>query len=662
MANKKHQKDIFGDMQNKINKIKNLINELNQASWAYYNTDSPIMTDSEFDKKLNILQNLEEETNIVYSNSPTQNVGASILASLKKFNLSQYPMLSLAKVHSANEIFDFLKDKDSCISVKCDGLSMRLIYKNGYLTKASTRGNGIEGTDITEHAYYFTNIPLRINKKETYIVDGEAIIKLNDFKEINENQELKNPRNAASGTLNTLDLSIVKQRKMSFILWDIIEGYSFPLLYDNFKEAQSLGFEVVPHIMLYGKTNIQEINDINDIIINKAKNAYIPYDGVVWKINDLIYGESLGQTSHHKNNAIAWKPYDETYETTLRDIEWSMGRTGTLTPIAIFDEVDTGDSIVTRANLHNISIMNELYPYQWCTGMKLEIYLANMIIPQVKSVTVPEAPAYRLDPPKICPICGGNTEIRQINDSKELVCTNPECNGILINRLDHFASKRGLDIKGLSKATLEKLIDWNWVNKLQDIYTLSLHSEDWYKKPGFGKKSVDNILAAIETSRNCSLDKFISAIGIPLIGNNIAKDIANHVYDYCEFRDMATDKYPFFNWDGFGDERAAAIWNFNFAEADEVFRFLHIPEKQIESEDKTLKGKSFVITGSLKTYKNRDELKAFIESKGGKVVGSISSKTNYLINNDINSTSSKNKKAKELDIPIITEDEFNAMI
>lgn len=659
-----------------------------------YDRGEPIMSDEEWDDIYFTVKKWMEKHPGELEDTCLDKIYFKEVSTLNKVE-HNHPMLSLDKTKDLEDIKTFC-DGVECIAMpKMDGLTCSLLYKNGKLVRAETRGNGFLGEDITHNARVMPSIPKYISYKETLVVDGEVICKYDDFEPFSA--QYKNPRNFAAGSIRLLNSEESYSRHLTFVAWDCLGAVKkiyaenkdgarlmmweeeFENLSDELKFLAGQGFKVVPFITMPKNLSantwdsfLVQVHQFEnmlmfDVIVEglkeSAKKLNYPIDGLVFKYNNIKLYDSLGSTAHHFRGGLAYKFYDDTYETRLRDIEWTMGRTGTLTPVAIFDPVDTGDSIVTRANMHNISVMYGLYGHDWHTGMRLNVYLANMIIPQIASAEVAELPCgKRLMPPRKCPICGGDTEIRQINDSKELICTNPECSGKLINRLDHFCSKKGLDIRGLSKATLEKLIDWGWVNQLQDIYTLSLHSEDWYKKPGFGKKSVDNILAAIETSRNCSLDKFISAIGIPLIGSNIAKDIANHVYDYCEFRDMATDKYPFFNWDGFGDERAAAIWNFNFAEADEVFRFLHIPEKQIEPEDKALEGKSFVITGSLKTYKNRDELKAFIESKGGKVVGSISSKTNYLINNDINSTSSKNKKAKELDIPIITEDEFYAMI
>ena len=659
-----------------------------------YDRGEPIMSDEQWDDMYFQVKDYMKKHPGELEDTCLDKIYFKEISKLNKVE-HNHPMLSLDKTKDLEDIKTFCDGKECIAMLKMDGLTCSLLYKDGKLVRAETRGNGYIGEDITHNARVIPSIPKYIDYKGTLVVDGEVICKYDDFEPFSA--QYKNPRNFAAGSIRLLNSEESYSRHLTFVAWDCLgamkrtyaknkEGVrlmmweeEFENLSDELKFLTGQGFEIVPFITMpknlsantWDSFSVQVDNFENtlmfDVIVaglkESAKKLNYPIDGLVFKYNNCKEYDSLGSTAHHFRGGLAYKFYDEIYETTLRNIEWTMGRTGVLTPVAIFDEVDTGDSIVTRANLHNISIMNELYPHQWCTGMKLEIYLANMIIPQVKSVTVPEAPAYRLDPPKVCPICGGDTEIRQINESKELICTNPECSGKLINRLDHFCSKKGLDIRGLSKATLEKLIDWDWVTKLEDIYTLSLHSEDWYKKPGFGKKSVDNILAAIEESRNCTFEKFLAALGIPLIGTRMSKEIAKFVPNYMQFREMIDAKYNFTVLDGFAEAKTSALLNFDYTEADAVHAYLHIPEVPVEENNSNkLEGKTFVITGRLTSYTNRDALKSEIERLGGKVVGAVSSNTDYLINNDINSTSSKNKKAKELDIPIITEDEFNAMI
>lgn len=625
--------------------------KINKAKFAYYNTDSPIMSDKEYD---NLIKKYGEEPS----------VGAPVLDSIKKIIITDKPMLSLDKVHNEKEIISFSNGYDIVASIKCDGLSVRLIYKNGILFSANTRGNGSEGADITEHIKYFTNVPLKILKTEKYIIDGEAIIYNDDFKIINKNNQFKNSRNTASGSLALLDMNIVKQRRLSFIAWDIIQGgCSSECYHYNMEEAEELGFTTVPMLILDAtKIEQEEIANINQTLLKESKEKGIPCDGVVWRINDVKEGNRRGQTAHHFLNAVAWKPNDETYETEVKNIEWTMGRTGQLTPVLIYNDIEIDGAICNRASLHNISIMTQLmggaYP-----GQRVFIYKANQIIPQVKSAQE-DNPNHvpMIEIPKKCPYCGKPTEIRNDNGSKILYCTNNKCNQKLINKLEHFCSKsHGLDIKGLSKATFEKLIDWGWINNIEDIFNLYTHKDEWTNKPGFGAKSVDKILKSIEEHRHTTLDAFISAIGIPLIGRTAAKDLTNYFETYEDFRDaVMDDTYNFFILDNFGEEMNNSIKNFNYAEADRISKLLIFETPVVNNIqiNNSLTGKTIVITGKLTTFKNRAELKAVIESHGGKVSDSISGKTDLLINNDVNSTSSKNKAAKARNIPIVSELDF----
>ena len=629
-----------------------LIKRLNEAADAYYNSGTPIMSDEEFDMYMEELREFEEHSGIVFSNSPTQNVGASVLSSLKKVQITPKPMLSLEKCHSDVEIAEFANNQPMIAMVKLDGLSVRVKYNNGKLISANTRGNGVEGTDITEHIKQFQNIPLTIPYNGEYTVDGEAIIKIHDFEEINKNNEFKNPRNAAAGALNVLDTKMVRDRKLSFIVWDVIEGYStdFNYLSDKLEEARQYGFEIVPY-RLEGIIGI-----VNHILM--GHNEEYPCDGVVWKFNNFIYGDSLGATGHHFKNAIAWKPKVETAETELLDIDWTMGRTGVLTPVAVFKPVELDGSTVERASLHNISVMNETLHGRGWVGQKLKIYKANLIIPQIFSAEEDneETKAY-IEQPWLCPICG-EPLYEHGTDSIFLVCENPNCDGKLINRLDHFCGKKGLDIKGLSKATLEKLITWEWVSNFSDIYELEKYKIEWMDTQGFGDKSVRAILAAIEDSKTQTLESFISAIGIPLIGRNMAKEICKHVSSYEEFRKLVDDKYDFSKWDTFGPEKCIAIRKYDFTEADKVAKYITFIQPEVEESTNSLNGITVVITGKLNNYKNRTALQKEIENHGGKVSSSISGNTSYLINNDINSMSTKNIAAKAAGVPIISEQEF----
>ena len=652
--------------------MENLIHILNEASKAYYNGEST-MTDIEYDKLFDELKSLEERTGLIYSNSPTQKVGATILDYLTKKTIDIQPMLSLDKVHSAEEVVEFAKKKTMVAMLKCDGLSVRLIYKNGKLESANTRGNGEVGVDITEHIKQFLNVPLTIPKYkgETLIVDGEAIIKLKDFELINKNGQFKNPRNTASGTLNSLDTSVVKDRRLSFIAWDIIEGIISNSMERNLITLNEFGFETVPFEIVQEPT-IEEVNQLNKRLLS-SQSYDIPSDGVVWKYDDLDYGKSLGRTSHHFNWAVAWKPEIETFETKLVNIDWNMGRMGALTPVAVFESVDDGESVITRASLHNLSVMEEILgiPY---IGQKLEIYKANMIIPQILSADKDGFDIYATDKkgnklikwnnpqiylPQKCPVCGGMVKIVQKYDTKTLVCINPLCEGKLVNKLDHFAGKKGLDIKGLSKATLDKLIEWGWVNEPVDLYKLADHRDEWIQKTGFGVKSVDNILNAIEDSRHPTLDQFISSLGIPLIGKTVSKDLLDYIESYEDLKEKAISKWDFTKIDGFAYSKANAIWSFDFSEADRVREFMEFTVEEKPKVKATLEGAVVVITGRLNQFKNRAELQTSIINHGGKVVGSISKNTTYLINNDITSGSVKNISAKKLGVPILTEEEFS---
>lgn len=636
-----------------------LINQLNKASQAYYNGES-IMEDIEYDRLYNRLKQLEDSVGFAYANSPTKNVGAAVLDSLNKVSIESKPMLSLDKVHSVEEIIDFAKKHTMVAMSKCDGLSIRLTYSDGKLMLANTRGNGMVGVDITLHALNMSGIPFNIPVKHKVIIDGEAIIKIPDFEFINQTGEFKNPRNTAAGTLNALDPQLTAKRKLSFVAWDFVEGCEANTMVDRLFEMMNMGFEVVPFSILE-QMKKDEV-ETNNKILHSIK--YLPTDGVVWKFNDLAYGESLGRTAHHFNWAIAWKPEIEIFETKLLDIDWTMGRTGVLTPVAVFEPVDDGESVITRASLHNLSIMEELFHGTPFKNQEIKIYKANMIIPQIYSTDdVKDMMFYCelpfIDIPKICPICGGATKISCDNDSKTLICDNDMCAGRLINRLDHFAGKKGLDIKGLSKATLSKLIEWGWVSAPADLYNLAQYRDEWIAKPGFGQKSVDRVLQSIEESRQPTLDSFISSIGIPLIGKTISKDLLNYISSYEDFREKAETKWDFTSINGFAYSKANAIWSFDFSEADKVREYMNFTVEEQPQSEQTLDGMSIVITGRLTTYKNRAELQQAIEARGGKVVGSVSKNTTYLINNDNMSNSAKNVAAKKLGIPVLTEEEFS---
>lgn len=654
--------------------ITSRVEELNKASEAYYNTGQPIMSDAEFDNKLEELRQWEEDTGIVLSNSPTHNVGTKVLDNIKEVT-HKTPMLSLEKCHSAEEVIKFANNHNLVASVKLDGLTVRLTYKDGDLVLAESRGNGIVGSDVTEHVKQFTNVPLHINKEGIYVIDGEALIKLDDFAEINKNGEYKNSRNLAAGTLSSLDTSIVKDRRLSWYAWEIVEEYRDNSLTFSLLEALDLGFDIVPFANL--ALADMSIDEAIDYFLEEAKRQSLPQDGVVFKFDDIAYGKSLGNTSHHFRNGIAYKVFNDSVETTLRDIEWSCGKTGTLTPVAIFDTVDIEGSEVSRASLHNISVMNDIMGDVRWKGQKIGAYKANMIIPAIRWAEqaepfkdVEEEMYDEIDIPDKCPICGHLTKIIKENDSEVLYCTNEDCKGRLLGKLIHAVSKSALNISGLSESTLDRLIKFGWVTSIKDIYHLSDYKNHMIVLDGFGKRSIEKLLNSIEESRNINLERFLYALSIPLLGKSASKMIAEAVdYDFNVFIDEMTIKgAEYFKYlPGVGDALINSLntyWKNHYSDIIQLaneFTF-ETPKLVLDETLKTLQGKTFVVTGSVNHYKNRDELKADIVAHGGTVAGSVSSKTSYLINNDINSTSSKNQKAKSLNIPIITEEEFISLI
>ena len=647
------------------NKIRELIEYLNYHTRLYDN-GHPEISDMEWDASYFKLVELEKEYSIYFNDSPTQSISYEVVNSLEKV-VHNHDMLSLEKTKALNEVKDFLGNVPYLAMCKMDGLTCSLKYENGELVSAETRGNGKVGENILHNAKVIPSIPKKIPYTETLIIDGEIICTKNDFKEFEE--EYANPRNFASGSIRLLDAKECSKRKLRFVAWEVIEGFEeLNSLSKKLINLSNYGFIIVPNCLgpaLDANGNIVS----NDLFIEHltylADQFKYPIDGIVFKFDDVEYGRSLGQTSHHFKNALAFKFADDTCWTTLLDIEWTMGRTGVLTPVAIFEPIELEGSIVERASLHNISIMRELFgPFGPFKGAELEVFKANMIIPQVKSVK--DAPCmyaeYQISTPKVCPICGKPTTQKTDLTSTFLVCENPSCEGKLINRLDHFCGKKGLDIKGLSKATLEKLIDWNWVSNYIDLFELKNHRIEWIKMSGFGIKSVDKILEAIEASRKCELSAFIAALGIPLVGTTASKDLAKHFCSWNNFIEAVDSNYHFWDLPNFGYETHSSISTFDYSEAKLlVEKYLDIKTVESETANSSLNDLTFVITGKVNHFKNRDEIKALIESKGGKVAGSVSSKTNYLINNDISSNSSKNVSAKKLGVEIISEDTFIEM-
>lgn len=670
----------------KIKRMKELIHDLNRASDSYYGSGTTLMSDAEFDSKLLELKQLEEEANTVFPNSPVNRVGGAVLKSLIKVK-HETPMLSLDKCHSVEEIKKFAAGHDIVASIKLDGISCRLIYQDGELIGAESRGNGTEGNDILQHVKQFMNVPLRINKKGKYVIDGEALIKLDDFEEINKNGEYKNSRNLTAGTLSSLDTSVVKDRKLSWYAWEVVEEVD-PILaisnndyeaHDSFYfrllEAGKLGFSIVPCEVLGLKYyQNEELQCKIDNFISLAAEKHLPQDGVVFKFEDVEYGKSLGSTEHHNRNGIAFKVKNDSVETTLKDIEFTMGKTGILTPTAVFEPVETEGSTVERASLHNISVMRELMPRPF-RGQRIGVFKANLIIPQLRWAEEFISDGFEKDMeksfihiPDKCPVCGEPTKIIKENDSEVLWCTNPECKGKLLGKLTHAVSRNTLNIDGLSEATIQKFISLGWLNSIQDIYYLTKYEKQMKNLDGFGSKSVSKLFDSIEKSRNTTLDRFLYALSIPLVGKTASKVIAEaEDYQFESFvRDMTHPGAKFFSHiPGIGDSIINSLDEYFNRECSNVWElgkeFTFETPKKVSlktSSGKDLTGQTFVVTGSLKHFENRDALKEKIESLGGKVSGSISKKVTALINNDVNSTSSKNTKAKSLGVKIMSEDEF----
>ena len=647
----------------KIKRLKELIEILNNASNAYYNS-TPNMTDYEWDKLYDELKALEKETKIIYPDSPTQNVGYKVLDEIKEVK-HNHLMLSLDKCHTEQELIDFAKDKNCILSVKADGLTTSLHYIDGKLIGAETRGNGISGSDVLENVLNIKNVPHTIPYKDELIIDGETIIDWNTFNKINENlpagqDKYKHPRNLVSGTITMLDTNIAASRNMRFIAWRVIKGLNEKSVLLGLKEAEKLGFEIIPMWTYTNKSTDKEnlsamLSDLQD----KANELDIPYDGAVMAYDDIEYGNSLGRTDKFFRHSISYKYEDELFETTLEDIEWNTSKTGLINPVAKFKETVIDGASVTRATLHNISYIENL---QLGIGDKIRIYKANKIIPKVHD-NLTRSNTWKL--PNKCPNCGGNVEVHNENGSKTLHCINDNCPAKLLGKLVHFCSKNAINIEGMSEATLQFLIGKGWVKSFQDIYKLDYYRQNWKEYDGFGDKSVDKLLDAIEDSRNTTLDRFIYSLSIPQIGRSASKDIAKFFNNNYEEFKMYGTTINYTQIDGFGENMNNSLhkWlNENHIMMEELAKEFTFKKEKNNSSSVDLLGKTFVITGSLTHYKNRDELVSIIESMGGKVSGSVSAKTSYLINNDTQSSSSKNQKAKQLNIPIISEQDFINMI
>lgn len=643
--------------------IKEKVDKLNYYT-KLYDEGRPEISDEEWDKLYFELVYLETSTGIYLPESPTQRVNYEVKNELQKVT-HNHPMLSLNKTKDISEVEAFIGNKEYIVMAKMDGLTCSLYYQKGRLVRAETRGNGIIGEDVTHNALVIPSIPQKISYQEDLIIDGEIICTYEDFEDFSN--EYKNPRNFASGSIRLLDANECAKRKLTFVAWDAVEGLNYEHLHTKLYKLDKLGFITVPfHVKSnIPNDNINQPNVTTMIDWIRTENPVFPIDGAVIKYNKVEEYYAAGRTDHHFKGGLAYKFYDEEYETILEDIEWTMGRTGVLTPVALLKPIEIDGTEVSRASLHNISVIKELGISHY--NCKVSVFKANMIIPQISKV-IEDNSQEVIVYPYVCPICGAETEIIKENDSEMLYCSNPNCEGKLINRLDHFCGKKGLDIKGLSKATLEKLVDWGWVSNFSDIFNLQDYKDEWMKKPGFGEKSVDKILNAIvESASNINLENLLAAAGIPLVGRVMTKQLAKEYRgNYVAFREDVEGGYNFSEFEGIGAVMCDSILGYDYTELDIIYDMLedefnnNIQKtyNNNKEEVKSLENLVFCITGKVKIFKNRAELQADIESKGGKCVGSVSKNVNYLINNDNTSTSAKNLKAKELGIKIITEEEF----
>ena len=642
----------------KLTRIKELNQILKEAAEAYYAKDVEIMSNLEYDRLYDELVQLEGETGIVLAGSPTQTVGYEAIDELPK-EAHEKPMLSLAKTKSREELRDWLGEKEGLLSWKLDGLTIVLTYEDGKLFKAVTRGNGEVGEVITANAKCFQNVPLSIPHKGNLVLRGEAVISYSDFEKINasitdEASKYKNPRNLCSGSVRQLNSAVTAERCVNFYAFSLVqcEGAEFVSREAQMQFLHNLGFATVPHIKVTKENITAAIEDF----AAKVEGYDVPSDGLVLVLDDIVYGQSLGRTSKFPRDSIAFKWADELRETTLLEMEWSASRTGLINPVAIFEPVELEGTTVSRASVHNISIVRAL---KLGLGDRIKVYKANMIIPQIaENITASDT----LEIPAVCPVCGGATQIRQINEGQFLYCTNDACDAKQIKLFSLFVGRDGLNIDGLSEATLEKFIAKGFLHDFSDLYHLDRYRDEIIDMEGFGKKSYDKLMQAVETSRKTTLSKVIYGLGIAGVGLATAKLICKHFdYDYSAMIKATVEELN--EIEGIGDVIARAFVNY-FADAvnketvDRLLLELNIQNERADASTQTLVGKVVVITGSLELYENRNVLKEAIEAKGGKVTGSVTAKTTCLINNDINSTSSKNKKAKELGVPIVTEKEF----
>ena len=643
----------------KSERIKDLVELLNKANKAYYQEANEIMTNFEYDKLYDELVGLEKETGMVLSNSPTVNVGYQVVSQLPKEQHNS-PMLSLDKTKEVGALADFAGDRKCLLSWKMDGLTVVLTYENGELVKAVTRGNGLVGEVITNNAKTFKNIPISIPYKGRLTLRGEAIIKYSDFEQINREIEdadskYKNPRNLCSGSVRQLNSQVTAERNVNFVAFALINADDVDFgnsIEQQYKWMESQGFQVVE----YRVVTRNSMEDAVKYFAEKIQTYDYPSDGLVLMFDDIEYGLSLGTTAKFPRNGIAFKWEDEQAETTLKYIEWSPSRTGLINPVAVFEPVELEGTTVSRASVHNISIMEEL---ELGSGDRIKVYKANMIIPQISENLTKSGID---DLPKECPVCGHVTEVKAENGIKTLYCPNSQCPAKHVKLFTLFVSRNGMNIDGLSEETLEKFIDAGYIKEFADIFHLDRYYEEIVATPGFGQKSYDNLMDSVEKARNVELSALIYSLGIPNIGSANAKLICKAFNNNIEkIRNASVEEL--IEIDGIGEIMAEKFCQYfadedNIKKLDNLLKEVNIAEPEENTTPKNMDGLTFVITGSVEHFANRNELKSYIEKHGGKVTGSVSARTNYLINNDAMSASSKNKKAKQLGVEIVTEEVF----
>lgn len=659
-----------------LKEMRELVEELNIYAHAYYMEDTSLISDYEYDKKYDRLKELEKVTGIILANSPTINVGSETVSELEKVE-HDHPMLSLDKTKDINEVESFMNGLPGLAMLKMDGLTISVKYIDGKLIAAETRGNGIIGENVLHTANSFVNLPKEIPYKDEVVIDGEAVMEIHHYTHLKELKDIdlkkdgerkglfgeelekyikdngiKNIRNLTAGSVRQLDNSVTKERKIKFVAWKAVRGIDGNSFMKRLQILDLLGFEVVPWVKVDNiEENIKRLRET-------AREKDVPIDGIVFSYDDIDYSESLGNTSHHVRSQLAYKFADDKFETVIRDVEWSMGKTGQLTPVAVFDPVEIDDTIVERASLHNVSIFKS---YELSVGDTITVYKANMIIPQIAENLTRSS---KLKIPDTCPACGHGTQIQKINDVEALYCTNPDCAAKKIKSFALFASRDAMNIDGLSEATLEKFIARGFIHDFGDIFEIGKHRDEIVEMDGFGEKSFENLMTSLDKAKETTLAKVIYSLGIANIGLANAKVICRHFDDDLE-KIRHADKEEISSIDTIGPVIAGSLTDY-FSNEDNNRKLDHLMSHlTVKKEEKTgeqiFRNMNFVITGSVEHFANRAQAKEFIESLGGKVTGSVTSKTNYLINNDTTSNSSKNKKAKELGIPILSEEDFLKM-